>query len=1009
MSKIPSSQNPSLSIVFNRVLKRLGFVNSQGWVEADSFDDILGPSGALRKARDTMGVHGAFGTWQYSATHTRTKRFIPLVYIAFAENNEIARDHVHRKIWSQGLVPLLIICTPTHVLLSEGYTFSLENWNKSIKQTSLDELDSSEPIDLDRLHAISLLSSLSWRDFAINPNDRVDKRLLSTLEALSKHLSRQSHASVRATNSLIGRFLYFYMLLDRNLIDNNWLDQFNASHSFDKRVVNLNIETVWKVFDALDSLLNGTIFPLTKSERSFFTDADVNLLRNCIKFGDELHQNGIQLSFIDFDLSSLQTETLSAIYEQFLETEDSSGKRQDGVFYTPPFLADFLLDRVEDEALLSSNQRIIDCTAGSGVFVVGAFRRLIERLLIQKKSTSLSAVELRKLLLNSIFAIEKNPSAHAVTTFSLYLTMLDYVDKADINLCLEGKSLEPLFPSLASKNVLCMDVFTDTAINWPTKFDVVIGNPPWQKINQITSNAEYVRNTFSKLVDSDEAAEYALWWALQYLAKDNALVALVLPTKSFVGPSAKRFPQSLAQKTELVGVVNFSNLRYDLFTNARQAASTILLRNNLPIRSSSFWTLAPTKAHLPGPINSNPWMLSLDRSQIERFNQRELQQNTNSWFELLMLRPIDRYIRKYLQDSIAIGKIFTLRRLFENVGVEVSRGGSPEQTGLPAELLYGADKFKSNDFRLAPGVSLIANVEQSQLFNKKDIASDFSWFKNVNKGFQRRFEGNMLIVPRSMQGLAYASSPIAFNSSLNVIYFKESATGINAKKEREHFLKFIGLFLESELAQYFFALTGSLWILDHTRLEKNDLLDLPIPIKNIDEKFIDRFLITDSSQRTKLLCEHLGLNEWLSNAANEYSIFRSDFEDGGIPNTFHNTPTSSDFELYKSTLQLAVRPISDGLELPEIEIINSENNNSALTVSVLLSKKDRPMHDEIKKRANYLNIGIADFSDSAYISTFNDDAFITLRKPAEKFRWTMESAFTDGAMLIQRLLEANHE
>ncbi|MFP3686152.1 hypothetical protein SB847_20845, partial [Bacillus sp. SIMBA_026] len=90
----------------------------------------------------------------------------------------------------------------------------------------------------------------------------------------------------------------------------------------------LTATKVWRVFDALDELLNGTIFPAAKEERHAFGNADIQLLRDCIKLGDTLTDDAIQLSFFYFDLSSLQTETLSAIYEQFLESEDSQSKRK---------------------------------------------------------------------------------------------------------------------------------------------------------------------------------------------------------------------------------------------------------------------------------------------------------------------------------------------------------------------------------------------------------------------------------------------------------------------------------------------------------------------------------------------------------------------------------------------------------------------------------------------------------------------------------------------------------
>ena len=51
----------------------------------------------------------------------------------------------------------------------------------------------------------------------------------------------------------------------------------------------------------------------------------------------------------------------------------------DGAIYTPPFLVDFVLSKVErDGTMFGRNDRVFDCAAGSGLFLVGGFRRIIE-------------------------------------------------------------------------------------------------------------------------------------------------------------------------------------------------------------------------------------------------------------------------------------------------------------------------------------------------------------------------------------------------------------------------------------------------------------------------------------------------------------------------------------------------------------------------------------------------------------------------------------------------------
>lgn len=990
-------------ILLQTILERLGYTSSRGWLPAEDFERVTGPVGALRRARNSMGVQGAFGSWQVVAGSPTRQRFVPLLYVASAADAEAARTLVHRRVWSQGLVPLLIICTPEQVFVSEGYGFSHNNWEQSVVRIDRSMLDSARDADvlavLDRFSAHRLYSSIAWRDYAINPSARVDQRLLSTLEALSKRLSRQSGASVRSANALIGRFLYFYILHDRALVDERWLTQFEAQNAFTQRNEELSASLVWKVFDALDHLLNGTIFPLSKDERAQFSDADVQLLRDCIKLGDDLKEGSVQLHFFDFDLSSLQTETLSAIYEQFLETEDPTSKRQEGVFYTPPYLADFVLDRVEDVVQITAGRRVIDCTAGSGVFVVGAYRRMIESQLHDKMRSVMPAAELREVLLKSIFAIEKNPSAHAVTAFSLYLTMLDYVDPADIEKCLYGKASQPLFPPLAKKNIFCNDFFAaPPPVLEAERYDIALGNPPWQSLSEVTNSQELTAEANSR-VDSEEAAEHAVWLVLDRYLRKGGVAAQVVPTKSLVSPSAKRFPLHLAQMTEVIGVVNLTHLRYVLFAHARQAASVLLLRNNPPKASSQTWVFSPTRAHLPGPVESSgPWMIGYDVSQVQHFQQRTLAEGGDRWFEAVMLRPVDRHIRQYMSDRVALGKALSLGQFLRTYGMEIRKGGSPAQTGLESTEICGADKFKDNDFRKRAGVEPIYVNEQTELIQRlRPAGLAPGWEEGAQSQFHRRFSGHVLLIPRSMQDLAYASEPLAFNSSVNSIFFSSPPSDRKERDDHRRVLMALGRYLDSEVARYLIAITGRLWMLDRTRLEKNDLLDIPLPFLSPDDSLIDDVFNEGAEIMTARLMERFGLSGALSDAVREYGQFRKRFEDGQVPPTFSRRPTDNDLSAYGNALAIVLRPISEGMV--GVRIAEQSDGLTPYRVAISLSGhfNSDGLRDSLPEAA--------DFSESMALRYNNEQTMLEIRKPAEKFRWTVESAYTDGAAIIQTLME----
>ena len=80
-----------------------------------------------------------------------------------------------------------------------------------------------------------------------------------------------------------------------------------------------------------------------------YDSTHLNLLRQVLRHGAELgSQDDLQLNFLDYDFATIRTETLSAIYEMFLRNEDKEAGKRYAAFYTPPYLADYTLDRLED-------------------------------------------------------------------------------------------------------------------------------------------------------------------------------------------------------------------------------------------------------------------------------------------------------------------------------------------------------------------------------------------------------------------------------------------------------------------------------------------------------------------------------------------------------------------------------------------------------------------------------------------------------------------------------------
>lgn len=165
---------------------------------ADDFDDLTAHRFAMQQAKREMSVIGAFCLKRQGESGDVVAT--PIVYVATATSAAV--KEIHRKVWSQGLVPFLLVLTPERVALCPGFSFARETWDSLVRWfpwSAVDELPPDPTIpdefvspagELWDLRAIRIRSSLFWRDHSIDVERRVDQRLLGSLNALSDVLIR---------------------------------------------------------------------------------------------------------------------------------------------------------------------------------------------------------------------------------------------------------------------------------------------------------------------------------------------------------------------------------------------------------------------------------------------------------------------------------------------------------------------------------------------------------------------------------------------------------------------------------------------------------------------------------------------------------------------------------------------------------------------------------------------------------------------------------------------------
>ena len=839
----------------------------------------------------------------------------------------------------------------------------------------------------------------------------MDGRLLEGLRALGTRLTADTDPgglTTHVANRIIGCLLYLFCLRDRRMITDRWM--VDNGHERMLGEDRWTLQDLWALFEDLNVVFNGTIFAVSEEDRVGVTEDHVDLARRVIRHGEELSEHGSQTSLLDVDLSVVRTETLSAVYEMFFEIQGGKAKDDDGAFYTPPFLVDHVLAKVDEVRTVEPGARVCDCAAGSGMFLVGAYRRMLERVLDREGGAHLPLGTVRDVLRTSIFGIERNPDAALVATFSLFLTMLEY---AGGHLALGSGPTrirdghDPIFPDLIGRNLLVRDAFGKEPLPnaFQDRFDIVLGNPPWQQVGVIgpLAKAEAETRRMAKRMDRGRASELFFWFCHDNLLAEGGAFGMVLSAKSFLSPGANRFPQSFLEQAGVTGIVNLTHLRRRLFPGAEHPAVAVVGRRARPRPEDPVWIHFPLLSALPLDRQGSPWCIVENAADVETHATRKLAAPTGL-FRALMLRPMDRRIATYLDDRCELGEAMTVERLCASTGLRLRRGGPPKQTGLPASFHLGT----------SPEVHYLVSLgieeprdgggppprRRSKRPGTRPATFDSyrvtaSALAEASGEYASMFKGDVVAFPRSFRRVDFIERPFAFNSSICALFF-DGAAGSASRPQRE-FLEALAKYLNSPFARYLAALYGRMWIIDRRRFEVSDLEALPTPFTGLDDAVVRKVNDAPLDGLDDVLTEAMGFSEAYRRSYEEYKATRHGVENGRQPRPLLGPPNVTSVSTYCSMLgeeldrfftsswRVRVTP-------PRVE---DESGLVAIRFESLREQGERPVG------------GRAPSMDGRHVADthYDSDGQVAfLRKPWVAARWLEEQAVADARRVIQRVL-----
>jgi len=576
---------------------------------------------------------------------------------------------------------------------------------------------------------------------------------------------------------------------DRGILSPDHFAELTPYSSFTE-VLDAGRDTAYSLFAALAHRFNGDVFGAAETEIGSVEDRDLETVAAFFR-GFDLETG--QAALWPYDFSVIPPELISSIYEQLLE----ESRQRDAAYYTPRHVVDLILDEVLpwDQTLRPS---ILDPACGSGIFLTEAYRRLAFRLTAESRGRPTFG-QLVDLLTTSIFGIDRNEAAINVAAFGLYLALLEELDPP-------SAWRDAKLPKLTDRNLLVTDYFSNHSLE-DKRFDVVVGNPPWQ--GQLTPDAQAFVRRSGLPVANKQAAHAFIWRVSQMLSKDGIL-GLLLPSKALLHNKRSRaieVRRQLFESLDVKTVIDLSALRRETFNAAVAPAAVLIARPRgrtteppEPPDDDEVLHIVPRASPLQAFLDG--FVVSQD--DIHRITRGVALNYPDVWKIYLWgaAQDFDVVIRlrsRYRPLSeLVIERGWTCSRGFEVRGPD--RNAADEIVGLPFIPTESVLQF-----RISPTSS--------------DVVSDAVMHRPRDP---RLYRGPHLLVRRGLVGgrpaAALAREDAAFNNG--ILGFAAPAEDLNS-------LKLLAGYVNSSLGSYYHFLTSSSWGVERDFIEENEHLALP--------------------------------------------------------------------------------------------------------------------------------------------------------------------------------------
>ena len=220
------------------------------------------------------------------------------------------------------------------------------------------------------------------------------------------------------------------------------------------------------------------------------------------------------LSFFDF--STAKEDVLAGIYTNMVSP---STRKKLGQVFTPPWLADYVIERIIEEK--GGDISILDPACGSGTFLVSFLNKTVGDK-IRKQSITVEKVNE---IISQIHGNDIDPLASTIAKLQLSWHIIPLFKTKQPSL--------PVFKVSSADAVKISNELFETAGLWTVydnrQYDAVVGNPPYVRPQVAKRKPTKEEETFYKQLSRVDMRTLFIFKALEKWLKDGGLLGFVLP------------------------------------------------------------------------------------------------------------------------------------------------------------------------------------------------------------------------------------------------------------------------------------------------------------------------------------------------------------------------------------------------------------------------------------------------------------------------------------------------